>query len=235
MHETLFFESDGLRLHGTLHMPEAEIPPFIIGVHGMMSTGDSPKQKDLARECNRMGIAYFRFDHRGCGKSEGIFAEVTSFKGRCHDLAAAINLLSVRTDLGRPMGLFGSSLGGAVVLHTAGHNDTGAAVTLAAPVKFSAINVPSAYETDPALLGLGKRQMEYDVSAKIHKVCHLLVCHGDADLVVPYENALQIYKEAKDPKKLLSLPGGDHPLTDPKHQRTFMKNTLDWFKQYLVG
>jgi alpha-beta hydrolase superfamily lysophospholipase len=235
MQETLFFKSDGLMLHGTLHLPETEKPPFIIGVHGMMSTGDSPKQQDLAGKCNQMGIAYFRFDHRGCGKSQGVFAQVTSFEGRCNDLAAAIDLMLSRPDLGSPMGLFGSSLGGAVVLNTAGQAGAEAVVTLAAPVKFSAIHIPGAYETDPALADLEKAKMEYDVSEKIPIINRLLVCHGDADSVVPYENALQIYKQAKDPKKLLTLPAGDHPLSDPNHQQTFMKNALNWFRQYIAG
>lgn len=233
MQETLFFEADGLRLHGTLHLPQAPKPPFVIGVHGMLSNGDSPKQQDLARQCNRMEIAYFRFDHRGCGRSEGVFSEVTTFEGRCRDLAAALDILRQRPDLGRSAGLFGSSLGGAVVLYTAGKSDFDVVVTLAAPIRFSAIHIPEDYQTDPDLAGIRREQLSYDLTENLAKVHHLLVCHGDADPVVPYGNALQIHDAAGKPKKLLCLPGGDHPLSQPEHQQTFMENTLEWFGRHL--
>lgn len=235
MQETLFFEADGLRLHGTLHLPQTPKPPFVIGVHGMLSNGDSPKQQDLARQCNRMGIAYFRFDHRGCGRSDGVFAEVTTFEGRCRDLAAAMAMLGRRPDLGRSAGLFGSSLGGAVVLHAARETDFNAVVTLAAPIRFSAIHIPEDYQTDPDLAGIRRDQLTYDLTENLANVHHLLVCHGDADPVVPYENALQIHDAAGTPKKLLCLPGGDHPLSQPEHQQTFMENTLKWFDRHLVS
>ncbi len=86
----IHFISDSLRLCGILHLPLQKNPPVVIGSHGLLSSGNSPKQIALAQICNARGIAYFRFDHRGCGKSEGDFASVTTFKGRCTDLACAI-------------------------------------------------------------------------------------------------------------------------------------------------
>ncbi len=229
MQETLFFRADGLSLHGTLHLPDAEKPPVVIGVHGMLSNGDSPKQKALAERCGRMGIAYFRFDHRGCGKSQGDFGTVTTFDGRRSDLAAAADMLSKRTDLGGLLGLFGSSLGGAVVLSLAAETEVSAVVTLAAPVSMSSIMVPVSYETDPELSGIKKGQMDFDISDSLFLVHSVLICHGDADEVVPYENALRIYESANEPKKLLRLPGSDHPVSSPDHQQTFMEHTLEWF------
>ena len=84
------FESDGFLLKGMLHLPEADLPPIVIGSHGLLSNSYSPKQITLARECNANGIAYFRFDHRGCGQSNGVFNEVTSLEGRRNDLICAI-------------------------------------------------------------------------------------------------------------------------------------------------
>lgn len=230
MQKELFFLADGFHLRGTLHLPGLKRPPLVIGVHGMLSNSDSPKQKSLASLCNQTGLAYFRFDHRGCGKSEGEFAKVTTFAGRLNDLAAAVEMLSKRSDIGGILGLFGSSLGGAVVLSMAGGIDIRAVVTLAAPVRFSSIRVPISYETDPALSGLEKEQMEFDIRDKLPFVKNVLVCHGDKDSVVPYENALQIYEAAGEPKKLLCLPGADHPVIDPENKQRYMENTMEWFK-----
>ncbi|MFW5931140.1 MAG: alpha/beta hydrolase family protein [Desulfosalsimonas sp.] len=228
MQETLFFNADGLIIHGTLHLPDAGKPPLVIGVHGLLSNGDSPKQKVLAKGCTRMGLAYFRFDHRGCGKSQGEFARVTTFDARLNDLAAAVERLSKRNDLGGIVGLFGSSFGGAVVISMAGDLHLRAVVTLAAPVRLSSINAPVSYETDSGLSGIEKGQLDFDISDRLHLVHSVLVCHGDADDVVPYENALQIYESARKPKKLLRFPNGDHPVSDPWHQKTFTENTLEW-------
>jgi dipeptidyl aminopeptidase/acylaminoacyl peptidase len=58
------FRSDGLALKGTLHLPPSDKPPIVIGLHGLYSSQESPKQIALARACNALGLAYLRFDHR---------------------------------------------------------------------------------------------------------------------------------------------------------------------------
>ena len=104
------FKSDGFILHGLLHIPaDSVLPPVVIGSHGLFSTSESPKQVALAKECNDNGIAFFRFDHRGCGASEGDFKEVTSLKGRSDDILNALDIIRERHDIGEKTGLFGSS------------------------------------------------------------------------------------------------------------------------------
>jgi alpha-beta hydrolase superfamily lysophospholipase len=89
----LSFMSDGFRLSGILHLPEVHLPPVVIGSHGLLSTGNSPKQIELAGQCVAAGMAYFRFDHRGCGESDGGKADAVDFQGRCRDLRCAISFL----------------------------------------------------------------------------------------------------------------------------------------------
>jgi alpha-beta hydrolase superfamily lysophospholipase len=92
----IHFLSDGYLLRGTLHLPPNACPPVVIGSHGLLSDSDSPKQRQLAEQCNRIGLAYFRFDHRGCGKSQGYFGEVTSLDARANDLKDAIEMVRNR-------------------------------------------------------------------------------------------------------------------------------------------
>jgi len=99
-HENISFNSDGLELRGVLHLPDDRQPPVVIGSHGLYSSSSSPKQIALAEQCNRLGIAYFRFDHRGCGSSEGEFDLVTSLEARCRDLIAAAETINNRIDTG---------------------------------------------------------------------------------------------------------------------------------------
>ncbi len=100
---------------------------------------------NLAQRLTEQGIAFFRFDHRGCGKSEGDFAEVTSLEGRAADSPlAAIKALVTRKGAGPFLGLFGSSMGGAACLYVASKLEVPAVVTVAAPVRSRQIRASSA-------------------------------------------------------------------------------------------
>ena len=105
------FFSDGLKLKGYLHLPSANRPPVVIGSHGLFSSSSSPKQIALADQCNRFGIAYFRFDHRGCGRSEGQFEGVTSLEARCRDLADAVAVITATSDTARMLAWSGTRFG----------------------------------------------------------------------------------------------------------------------------
>ena len=80
-------------------------------------------------------MAFFRFDHRGCGDSSGVLERDTSLEARCRDLLGAIGHLAQRPDVAGPFGLFGSSMGGAVCLAVAARAAVGPLVTFAAPVR----------------------------------------------------------------------------------------------------
>lgn len=233
MQISIHFTSDGMRLHGTLHLPEIEKPPVIIGSHGFFSTGDSLKQIDLARRCTANGMAFFRFDHRGCGSSEGKFAEVTTFEGRCRDLAAAIDLIMARPDTGDQIALFGSSFGGAIVLATAAERKVQAVVTVAAPICLETIRPPDIDNPDESrrLEGIDKNRLLFDVTDRLGRVRNLLIFHGDQDAVVPFSNALAIHERACRPKSLIRHENGDHPMSDPAHQQDFLKRSVDWYRK----
>lgn len=236
MIEEITFSSNGLALKGTLHLTEAPKPPVVIGLHGLMSDRLSPKQIALAEACNGLGLAYFRLDHRGCGDSEGDFAQVTSVAGRCSDVFSAVNALEKRGDLGTRIGLFGSSMGGTVSLVAAGRLGAAAVVTLAAPLRSGDI-VRSSDNTDhiPDLPpSFFKENLSFDISGDVPGVQNLLVFHGDADEVVPYAHSREIFDLAPDPKEMIVHRGGDHRMSDPAHQADFMQRTVAWFSRWLL-
>jgi dipeptidyl aminopeptidase/acylaminoacyl peptidase len=237
MEKTIWFYADDYRLHGTLHLPAAGNAPVVIGCHGLLSSGDSPKQIALAGACTAAGIAYFRFDHRGCGRSEGLFTEATSLEGRIRDLLAALEALRQLGDL-RPKrtGLFGSSFGGSVVLSAAPLINPLAVVTVAAPIRSRDIRKPyTNRESDEKwIASMNPDDLFFDISQRISGVCELLVFHGDADMIVPFTNCEEIYETASRPKEFIRLENGDHPMSDPDHQRLFMEKTTAWFRERLL-
>ena len=140
--QQITFTSYGFTLTGTLHLPDAPLnPPIVIGCHGLLSNSDSPKQTALAKHCNTVCLAFFRFDHRGCGASEGDLKKNTSFQGRCRDLGFALNKIQSLGIVNDRIGLFGSSLGGSVCLQVAGAQNIHALVTFSAPFRSRLIKI----------------------------------------------------------------------------------------------
>lgn len=230
METRLGFVSDGYRLQGTLHLPDVPHPNLIVGSHGLYSSGDSPKQSELARCCCQLGVAYFRFDHRGCGRSEGRFERVTTLAGRRNDLVDAVTYLRTEFNLGSALGLFGSSLGGTTCLAAAGTLRPFRMVTLAAPVDSRSI-LTTNEKQEPLVEPLFfKDAFQFDLRQDLGALAGLLVIHGDADEVIPPPHAEVIFERVRDPKKLLFVSGGDHRLSRRDHQQRFIRETLEWFK-----
>jgi alpha-beta hydrolase superfamily lysophospholipase len=232
MEKKIQFKSDEFLISGVLHLPATNNPPTVIGSHGLMSSGASPKQTALATACVENGIAYFRFDHRGCGNSSGDFASATTFEGRCRDLIQAVQIILDIPDTGSHIALFGSSFGGAVSIEVSLLFETKAIVTVAAPVCLESIQPPFTSDPDEKALmaSLSRQKLSFDVSSRLRDVSNILIFHGDADDVVPFSNAVEIYDKTKSPKKLIRQFNGDHPMTGPKHQKEFIQLAVEWFK-----
>lgn len=231
------FLSDGYLLAGTLHMPAGDRPPVVIGSHGLLSSSESPKQLALAAGCSRRGIAYLRFDHRGCGASRGYLPEVTSLQSRAADLRSAVRWVRNRPDLGERIGLFGSSMGGASCLAIARQTAADVVVTYAAPIRGGSIRRTRNRNNDGG--GITPLpddfSLQFDVTGSLSGINNILIFHGDADTVVPYTDAEEIYKHTGEPKRLIRLEQGDHPMSREDHQELFTRETLRWLAGVLVG
>ena len=233
--KNISFFSDGFKLKGYLHLPTTHRPPAVIGCHGLYSSSNSPKQIALADQCNRLGIAYFRFDHRGCGGSEGKFEKVTSLEARCRDLADAVAVITAMSDTGDRFGLFGSSMGGAVCLSIAGELGANTLVTFAAPIgsRIPQNGFPMSESADTSGIFLDAQKRRFDITDRLPAIGNILIFHGEADDVVPVSHAEKIYGLVKQPKKLIKQKQGDHPMSNEAHQRTFIREASLWFKRGL--
>jgi alpha-beta hydrolase superfamily lysophospholipase len=226
------FTCDGLELKGVLHMPDDKWSPLVIGSHGLYSSGNSPKQIALAEACNRLGISYFRFDHRGCGNSEGKFEDVTSLETRCRDLVAAAETIKTTANITDRLGLFGSSMGGTVCLSAADNLVADVVVTFAAPIRSDLSAEASELPRSEIVFDTAKKR--FDITAGISKISKILIFHGQADDVVPVSHAKEIYNLAREPKRIIIQKHGDHPMSNPKHQKEFVREASAWFKRWLV-
>ncbi len=223
--EEVGFTAEGFTLRGTLHLPPGEAPPIVIGCHGLLSDRRSPKQLALAAACSERGLAYFRFDHRGCGESSGRHADGASLAARAADLSAAIRMLGARGDLAPAVGLFGSSMGGAACLAAASRGGIAVLVTFAAPVRSRELFPADRQTRDRNHSPL---ETDFDLTAALPAVRGILIFHGDADNVVPLAHARDIHRLAAAPKRLVVLEQGDHRMSDTGHQAVFTREACAW-------
>jgi fermentation-respiration switch protein FrsA (DUF1100 family) len=66
----------------------------------------------------------------------------------------------------------------------------------------------------------------------------LLLVHGNADPTVPYVSSIDVFNQARAPKGLLTVVGGNHDSPVNPAGRAFtsvVRTTIDFFDRYLVG
>lgn len=102
LNEEVTFLSDELSLSGTLSVPKGNsLLPCVIMVHGSgaqdrdgnISGFNTEIFKYIAEYLAQQGIASFRYDKRGCGKSEGDF-KIAGLSEMVEDACAAIDHIS---------------------------------------------------------------------------------------------------------------------------------------------
>ncbi len=231
------FISQGFSLKGVLHLPGVKNPPLVVGSHGLEGSKTSAKQAVLSRLLVQKNIAFFRFDHRGCGESQGDFIKDTSLEKRTCDFINAVKHILSLKKTSRNLAVFGSSLGGSTCINAWEKLlkidiTLCGAVLCSAPLKSLTIeNIPmDANENRPALpLSFFAHNLVFDLQDKTNQLFNVMIFHGDADQVVPVSNAHEIYTLAKDPKQLIIHKNGDHQMTSKKDQVQFESQAVAWF------
>lgn len=235
-----FVNRRGETLVGILHgEPNGRV---VISCHGMLSGKDGVKHTRLATELARQGVALLRFDFAGRGESQGDIFNL-SYSNAIEDLDAAIDWLWKQ---GEPrIGLFGSSMGGAVALLAAARDERVVAIaTLAAVGHPAAIadrypDQAEAFETqgyvDSAAGRIGRGffddALQHDVVDAVAIVrAPILVMHGTEDRVVPQTDALDIATAAQN-ATLDLIDGGDHQF----HNELFLRPAMRRVAEFLVS
>jgi alpha-beta hydrolase superfamily lysophospholipase len=233
------FLSGSSRIRGVLHLPGVPAPPLVVGSHGLEGTMDSAKQTLLAGLLPRAGIAFFRFDHRGCGASGGDFLTDTSLENRAQDLVTAVEQVLALGRTSRNLALFGSSLGGTTCIAAwerlagMGLTPLGAVLCSAPVVSRTIVNIPlEANGTRPALpMRFFEENLLFDVTRRAGAMRSVLIFHGDRDEIVPVENARLLFDRVGEPKRLIIHKDGDHRMTSARDQQEFEAETPAWFRR----
>jgi pimeloyl-ACP methyl ester carboxylesterase len=243
-----FRNSRGDRLSGVLHHPsEPRVTGSVILCHGMESDKNSEKLIFLSQALAGRGILTLRFDFAYVGESSGKFEDIT-YAGEVDDLSAAYALIRSR-QTGK-IAILGSSMGGTVALLFAAQEPTVAAlVTVAAPVHPE--NFPKRILTPEQLRQWRERgfaiynrqRLNISLLEDLEKInvpdaarkirCPVLILHGDADEVVPVDEANELYANLGNSKRLSILPSTDHRLSNPAVMQRALAEALDWLTKHV--
>jgi len=121
--------TDNLKISGTLTLPDNQLPHTLV----ILLSGSGPQNRDsemfghkpflvIADALTRQGIAVFRYDERGVGKSEGSFQDA-SIEDVSTDIEAIIRYFESTKEFKiAKTGLIGHSLGGLLAAKVAARN-----------------------------------------------------------------------------------------------------------------
>jgi alpha-beta hydrolase superfamily lysophospholipase len=213
-HETLWFDGDGVRLHGWWFKAAEPRRGTVVYLHGIGSNRGA--SLSVADHFVPRGFDVVSFDARAHGDSDGEACTYGYYEKK--DVSRVLD----RIVGPRPIVLLGHSLGAAIALQTAAEDRRVAAViavstfsdlrTVAserAPFFASQGNIDNAFR-------LAETQAKFRVdevsavtaAAKI--TVPVFVIHGQADDETPPAHSQRVFAALHQPKDLLLIPGAKH-------------------------
>ena len=197
--------ADGVTLRHFWQAPSGGA--LIVYFHG--NAGTAGERAEKLSPLIEAGHGLLLVEYRGYGGNPGQATEA----GLVEDARAAVAWAEARAaELGRPLVLFGESLGTGLAVRLAaeraGAGRAVAGVILEAP--YNAIEEVAAerYWMMPVKLLIRDRWQSFAWIEGIE--APLLIYHGEADRTVPVGQGRALFERAREPKEALFLPGAGH-------------------------
>jgi fermentation-respiration switch protein FrsA (DUF1100 family) len=218
-----FHATDGLELEGWL-IPSHADRPWVIVCHGLGA--NRADVLPIAAGLHGAGLNLFLFDFRGHGASRGRVSSFGWIEQR--DLEGALAFLGRRPEIpARPYGIYGISMGGAVALMVAGHDERLGAIAVESPyadldaslrhhLRLLYPWLPSrpfhwfAIATYRLRFGAWPRRMSPERAAAHLGSRPLLVIHNEHDPRIPRADIQRLIGRVTGPKELWMSDGGGH-------------------------
>lgn len=227
---------------------DGKIKAYAIFAHCFTCSKDLKAIANINHSLTLRGIAVLRFDMTGIGESEGNFTE-TNFTTQLMDFAAAAEFL--KKNYAAPALAIGHSLGGCVAIFSAMKiHSIRAVVVIGTPAEPANLSIKlrktkeESFNKGSAVRDIGgvkykfKAQFFHDIEqyhlmkdiSNLKKP--LLILHSPLDTYTNISNAELIYKNANQPKSLISLDDMDH-LMLKKSDANYAGDLIGvWFEKY---
>ena len=229
-----FESSDGTQLHGWFLPAKTEAMGSILFLHG--NAENISTHLGSVYWLPDQGYNVFLFDYRGYGKSGG----VPELDGVMRDAEAALaTITSLPETQGKPLIVFGQSIGAAIACYAVAHSryrdHVNALIMESAFSSYRQIareklndfwlTWPFQY---PLSWTVSDRYKPIDAIPLIAPIPLLLV-YSNEDIIVPPHHGQALYAAANEPKQLWIVPKGSHIaiFTQPQQRQRL----LDYLKQ----
>jgi hypothetical protein len=197
--------------------------PTIIYLHGNAGEiGDRPNRFRYYRD---RGFGVLFVSYRGYGGSSGSPSE----EGLVTDAVAAYDWLLAQAVASARIVVVGESLRTGVAVQLAARRRV-AALSLNAPFTSAADIAARSYWWLPVRLLMKDQFRSVDHIGAI--AAPLLIQHGDADRIVPFELGRRLFDAAPEPKQFFTLPGGGH---DAIFEETVWAREAEFFASLAVN
>jgi len=196
--------SDNIKLHGWYVLADKpgahQKAATVLFFHG--NAGNISHRMDSIEQFHQLGLNVFIIDYRGYGQSEGEMTEAGSYRDAEATWSYLINTRSINES---EIIIFGRSLGGSI------------AAWLAERITPAGLIVESSFSSVPSM---GRRfypflpvsllsRYQYNTKKSIAAIsCPLLLAHSRDDEIIPFEEGMEIFDAAPEPKQLLIMRGG---------------------------
>jgi len=194
-----FLTEDNIKLHGWF-IPAENAKSTILFFHG--NAGNISHRLDSIKIFNRMEVNVFIIDYRGYGQSEGKITE----KGTYRDAEAAWNYLINTMGINeQQIIIFGRSLGASIATWLASKHTPAALI-----IESGFTSVPSmGQRLYPFLPIRWLTHYKYNTRQYVQNIaCPVLVVHSRNDDIIPYDEGLEIFAAAPEPRYFLEMRGG---------------------------
>jgi dipeptidyl aminopeptidase/acylaminoacyl peptidase len=239
---------DNTRLHGWWLQAAKEAPTVVL-IHGVKKNRTDVLRAALV--LRRIGFNTLVFDGRGHGNSEGRYVTYGYYERR--DVEAVIEWLVKEKSIDKErVGLAGESMGAAIALQVAAHNDFIKAVWADSP--FASLNrvshefIRSATHLPDALVSpvmwTAKHMANYRGSFDIETIepvllaakinCPVFLIHGTADQLIATEHSQLIYDALTCDKELWIVKGIRHARAARHAKEEYTEKLTQFFNQKLA-
>lgn len=197
--DVVFNSEDNIKLHGWF-IPNDNAIGTVLFFHG--NAGNISHRLESIAIFNHLGLNVFIIDYRGYGQSEG----KTTEGGTYHDAEAAWKYLrDTRNISAQQIIIFGRSLGASIAAWLAEKHTPAALI-----IESGFTSVPSmAKRIYPLLPVHWFTHFRYEtVKYVAMAACPVLVAHSKDDEIIPFDEGIEIFDAAAEPKSFLEMRGG---------------------------
>jgi putative redox protein len=247
-----FYNQQGEKIAGTLHLPKKPDGCGVVFGHCFTCSRHTRIIRQACNELAEKDVLALRFDFSGNGQSEGEFS-ASNYSKQIAEMQTAAAVIGEKG--ARWIGLAGHSMGAVIAVLTAARTPTVKAVCALAG-RLSGLNATHFFSKKQLheLENTGKVSFnsrgrslqlstqffadakQYDLPKTVKSLqTPLMVVHGDADDIIPVQDAYLAKTLNPEYTELVIIPGADHMFSAKMHRTQTSKLVVEWFKEHLHG